>query len=166
VLAAMALARAGNTTEATKLAENLNQEFPLDTVMQSNVLPTIRAMLALSRGQGKQALKLLAATSGYEFAVPQAFMNTQPAFYPIYVRGQAYLKAGQGQQAVAEFQKMIGMTYPLGALARLQLGRAYAMSGDKAKALAAYKDFLAVWKDADPDIPILKQAKAEYAKLR
>jgi eukaryotic-like serine/threonine-protein kinase len=166
VLAAMALARAGNTTEATKLAENLNQEFPLDTVMQSNVLPTIRAMLALSRGQGKQALKLLAATSGYEFAVPQAFMNTQPAFYPIYVRGQAYLKAGQGQQAVAEFQKMIGMTYPLGALARLQLGRAYAMSGDKAKALAAYKDFLAVWKDADPDIPILKQAKAEYAKLQ
>ena len=121
VLAAMALARAGNTTEANKLAESLNQEFPLDTVMQSNVLPTIRAMLALSRGQGEQALEMLAATSGYELAVPQAFMNTQPAFYPIYVRGQAYLKAGQGQQAVAEFQKMIAfhwMSYPLGALAR------------------------------------------------
>ncbi len=166
VLAAMALARAGNTTEATKLVENLNQEFPLDTVMQSNVLPTIRAMLALSRGQGEQALKLLAATSGYEFAVPQAFMNTQPAFYPIYVRGQAYLKAGQGQQAVAEFQKMIGMSYPLGALARFQLGRAYALSVDTAKAKSAFKDFLTLWKDADPDIPILKQAKAEYAKLQ
>ena len=82
-------------------------------------------------------------------------MNTQPAFYPIYVRRQAYLKAGQGQQAVAEFQKMMGMSYPLGALARFQLGRAYVLSGDTAKAKSAYKDFLTLWKDADPDIPIL-----------
>ena len=152
VLAAMALARAGNTTQATKLADSLNQEFPLDTVMQSNVLPTIRAMLALSRGQGEQALKLLAATSGYELAVPQAFLNTEPTMYPIYLRGQTYLKTGQGQLAVPEFQKMIAlrwMSYPLGALAHLQLGRAYAMAGDTAKAKSAYQDFFTFWKDAD-----------------
>jgi tetratricopeptide (TPR) repeat protein len=169
VLAAMALARAGNTTEVTKLADSLSQEFPLDTLMQRNVLPTIRAMLALSRGQGEQALKLLAETSEYELAVPQAFNTSQPAMYPIYVRGQAYLKAGQGQQAIAEFQQMIAfrwMEYPLRALARLQLGRAYAMQGDSAKAKAAYQDFLTLWKDADPDIPILKEAKAEYGKLQ
>ena len=85
------------------------------------------------------------------------------------MRGQAYLKAGQGQQAVAEFQKMIAfhwMSYPLGALARFQLGRAYALSGDTAKAKSTYEDFLTLWKDADPDIPILKEAKAEYAKLQ
>jgi serine/threonine protein kinase/tetratricopeptide (TPR) repeat protein len=169
VLAAMALARAGNTTEATKLTDSLNQEFPLDTVVQSHVLPTIRAMLALNLGQGEQALRLLAVTSGYELAVPQAFINTQPPLYPIYVRGQAYLKARQGQQAGAEFQKMIAfrwMSYPLGALARLQLGRAYAMTGDKGKAQTAYQNFFNLWKDADPDIPILKEAKAEYAKLQ
>ena len=96
VLAAMALARAGNTTEVTKLADSLNQEFPLDTLMQRNVLPTIRAMLELSRGQGEQALKLTAETSGYELACPQAFNTSQPTMYPIYVRAQAYLKAGQG----------------------------------------------------------------------
>jgi tetratricopeptide (TPR) repeat protein len=169
VVAAMALARAGNTTEATKLADGLNQEFPLDTVVQSNVLPTIRAMLALNQGHGEQALRVLAVTSGYELAVPQAFVNTEPPLYPIYLRGQAYLRAGQGQQAAAEFQKIVAlrsMSYPLGALARLQLGRAYAMSGDRAKAQSAYQDFLTLWKDADPDIPILKQAKAEYAKLQ
>ena len=169
VVAAMALARAGNTTEATKLADGLNQEFPLDTVVQSNVLPTIRAMLALNQGHGEQALRVLAVTSGYELAVPQAFVNTEPPLYPIYLRGQAYLRAGQGQQAAAEFQKIVAlrsMSYPLGALARLQLGRAYAMSGDRAKAQSAYQDFLTLWKDADPNIPILKQAKAEYAKLQ
>jgi len=168
VLAAMALARAGNTTEVTKLADSLSQEFPLDTLMQRNVLPTIRAMLALSRGQGEQALKLLAETSEYELAIPEAFNTTQPTMHPIYVRGQAYLKAGQGQQAVAEFQQMIAfrwMEYPLRALARLQLGRAYAMAGDTAKAKASYQDFLTLWKDADPNISILKQAKTEYAKL-
>jgi tetratricopeptide (TPR) repeat protein len=169
VLAGMALARAGNVTQVTRLADGLNQEFPLDTVMQSNVLPTIRAMLALSRGQGEQAIELLTPTSGYELAVPQAFLNTQPAFYPIYVCGQAYLKAGKGQLAVAEFQKMIAfrwMSYPLGALSRLQLGRAYVLQGDTANAKAAYQDFFTLWKDADPDIPILKEAKAEYAKLQ
>jgi len=137
--------------------------------MQMDVLPTVRAMLALNRGDGKQALKLLEPASGYELACPQAFLNTEPTPFPIYVRGQAYLKAGQGQEAAAEFQKMIAlrwMSYPLAALSRLQLGRAYAMTGEGNKAKSAYQDFLTLWKDADPDIPILKQAKAEYSKLR
>ncbi len=169
VLAALALARAGDTAQARKLADRLNQEFPLDTLMQGYVLPTIRAMLALDRGDGKQALELLEVTSGYELGAPQAFANTVPPLYPIYVRGQAYLQTRQGQQAAAEFQNMIRTltwNYPLLALARLQLGRAYAMQGDTAKARSAYQDFFALWKDADPDIPILKQAKAEYAEMR
>ena len=165
-LAGMVLARAGNTPEATKLLESLNQEFPRDTLMQNYVLPTIRAMLALSRGQGEQALELLEATSGYEFVAPQAFWNTEPPMYPVYLRGEAHLKARQGQLAVAEFQKMNPFPYPLAALTHLQLGRAYAMQSDKAKARAAYQDFLTLWKDADPDIPILIAAKAEYAKLQ
>jgi len=168
VLAGMALARTGYTAEAEKIADELNQEFPLDTTVQAYVLPTIRAMLSINRENGQQALKLLAATSRYEFACPQAFMNTQPPLYPIYLRGQAYLKAGQGQQAAAEFQRLVAFrwsSYPLAALARLGLGRAYRMSGEMDKAKDAYHDFLILWKDADPDIPILKEAKAEYAKI-
>jgi len=169
VLAAMALACAGKTAEATKLADGLNQEFPLDTLMKSYVLPIIRGLLAVDRGQGEQALKLLEATNGYEFAAPQAFMNTQPPVFPFYLRGQAYLKARQGQMAEAAFQKMIAfrwMNYPLAALARLGLARAYALQGNTVKAKPAYQDFFALWKDADPDIPILIAARAEYAKLQ
>jgi serine/threonine protein kinase/Flp pilus assembly protein TadD len=168
VLAGMALARAGYASEANKLADGLNQEFPLNTTVQVYVLPSMRAMLAINRNEGKQSLKVLEATSGYEFACPAAFLYTQPPFYPTYLRGQAYLKAGQGQLAVAEFQKVAAFpySYPLGALARLQLGRAYVMSGEKNQGRAAYQDFLDLWKDADPDIPILKQAKTEYAKLQ
>jgi Flp pilus assembly protein TadD len=125
-------------------------------------------MLALNQGHGEQALRVLAANSGYELAVPQAFVNTEPPLYPIYLRGLKYLRNGQGQQALAEFQEMASfrwMSYPLGALARLQLGPAYAMSGDRAKARSAYQDFFTLWKRRDPDIPILKEAKAEFAKL-
>jgi len=167
VLAGMALARAGYTSEANKLAEGLNQDFPLDTTVQVYVLPSIRAMLAINRNEGKQSLKLLEAASGYELACPAAFVYTQPPLYPTYLRGQAYLKAGEGQLAVAEFQKVSAFhySYPLESLARLQLGRAYVMSGEINLGKAAYQDFLNLWKDADPDIPILKQAKAEYAKL-
>ena len=169
VLAGMALARAGDASSANKLADGLSQEFPLDSLMQMHVLPTMRAMLALNRSDGKQALKLLEPASGYELASPQAFLNTEPTPFPIYVRGQAYLKAGEGQEAVAEFQKMISfrwMSYPLATLSRLQLGRAYAMTGERNKARSAYDDFLTLWKDADPDIPILKEAKIEYARLQ
>ena len=169
VLAGLALARAGKTPEANRLADGLNQEFPQDTIVQVYVLPTIRAMLAINRDDGKQALKLLERTSGYELGCPQAFLNTQPPLYPFYVRGQAYMKVGQGQEAVTEFQKILavrGLSYPLAALVHLQLGRAHLMSGNENKAKASYQDFLTLWKDADPDIPILKEAKAEYTKLQ
>jgi eukaryotic-like serine/threonine-protein kinase len=138
-------------------------------LMRGYVLPTIRAMLALDRGEGKQALELLQATSGYELGAPQALMNTVPPLYPTYVRGQAYLKAGQAQSAAAEFQNVIRTAtwnYPLAALARLQLGRAKARSGNRESARKAYQDFLALWKDADPEIPILRKAKAEYRTLK
>jgi hypothetical protein len=125
-------------------------------------------MLAANHENGKQMLKLLEAASGYDFACPEAFLYTQPPLYPVYLRGQADLMVGQGQPAVAEFQKLAAFRYSyiLGSLARFQLGRAYVMSGDTTKARAAYQDFLTLWKDADADIPVLKQAKAEYAKLQ
>jgi eukaryotic-like serine/threonine-protein kinase len=169
VLAGMALASAGYTAEANKLADSLNREFPLDTMVQFYVLPSIRATLTNNRDDGKQALKLLEKAAGFELGCPPAFLNTQPPLFPLYVRGQAYLKVGQGKEAAAEFQKMLsvrGLSYPLVALARLQLGRAYFISGDITSAKTAYKDFFTHWSDADPDIPILKEAKAEYAKLK
>jgi len=171
VLAALVLARAGAAAQTQNLAAELNQEFPVDTMMQGYVLPTVRAMLALNRGDGQLAVELLKPASDFELGTPQAFANTVPPLYPMYTRGQAYLKAAQGEQAAAEFQKMIdhrtvSVNYPLGALAYLQLGRAYALQGDTAKAKAAYEDFLTLWKDADPDIPVYKAAKAEYAKLQ
>jgi eukaryotic-like serine/threonine-protein kinase len=105
----MALASAGYTVEANKLADSLNREFPLDTMVQFYVLPSIQATLANNRGDGKQALKLLEVTYGFELGCPPAFLNTQPPLCPLYVRGQAYLKAGQGKEAAAEFQKMLAV---------------------------------------------------------
>jgi eukaryotic-like serine/threonine-protein kinase len=169
VLAALAFARSGDAARALKTADGLDYDFPLDTLMQHYSLPTVRALVALSHGDGKQALHVLDATSGYEFGCPQSFANTEPPLYPLYVRGEAYLKAGQAQQAAAEFQKMIGnrpWNYPLFAHARLQLGRAKAMGGDKDGARKDYQDFLALWKDADSDIPLLKEARAEFEKLQ
>jgi tetratricopeptide (TPR) repeat protein len=169
VLAALALALTGDSAQAQTLADGLNRELPRDQMIQGYVLPTVRAMLALRRGDGKGALELLKTASEYELAQPPAFSLSTP-LYPSYVRGQAYLRVGQGNLAAAEFQKIIdhrGLVgnYPLGALAHLQLGRAYALAGDAAKARAAYLGFLNLWKDGDPDIPILKQAKAECSKL-
>ncbi|HXW55451.1 MAG TPA: protein kinase [Candidatus Cybelea sp.] len=168
VLAGLTLARAGYAREANRLADGLNQEFPLDTLVQYYVLPTIRAMLALNAEDGRRALKVLEATSDYEYGCPPAFLNTQPPLYSIYVRGQAYLKVGQAKEAAGEFQKMTaihGLSYPLSALAHLELGRAYKLQGDSVRASVAYHDFFALWKDADPDIPILREARTEYAKL-
>jgi tetratricopeptide (TPR) repeat protein/predicted Ser/Thr protein kinase len=167
-LAAIALARSGATTAANKLVDGLNQELPQGTLLQGYFLPTARAILALNRGDWKQALEAL-STSDYDLGAPPEFVITAP-LYPIYVRGQAYLKAGQGQQAAQEFQKLLDhpglvANYPLGSLTHLQLARAYALQGDAAKSRTAYKDFLVLWKDADPDIPILKEAKTECAKL-
>jgi predicted Zn-dependent protease len=169
LLAALALAQAGADEEARKLLEKLNQEFPLDTMIQRYWLPTTNAVLELNRDHAQQAIERLQPASAFELGEPPQFPFG--TMYPVYVRGQAYLKARQGQQAVEEFQKFLdhrGITvnFPLGALAHLGLARAYALSGDTARARTAYQDFLALWKDADPDIPILKEAKVEYAKLQ
>ena len=113
----------------------------------------------------------MSSSTIYELGLPANSLYNWPNLYPVYVRGEAYLAAHQGREAAAEFQKILDhrgivLNEPIGALAHLQLGRAYAMQGDTAKARAAYQDFLTLWKDADPDIPILLQAKAEFAKLR
>jgi len=168
VLAALAFARSGDAAKAEELADGLNRDFPFGTLMQRYTLPVVRALIALGHSDGKRALELLAPTAGYEFASPQAFVNTEPPVYPLYARGEAYLAAGNPQQAAAEFQKMLSNTwnYPLFAHAQLQLGRAKAMGGDRAGARKEYQEFFALWKDADPDIPLLRHAKAEYEKLK
>jgi eukaryotic-like serine/threonine-protein kinase len=166
----LAFALSGDAPRAQQLAQNLDKNFPEGTIVQFNFLPTIRAQLALNRGDCSKAIELLQAATPYELASP-TFSAFNPAMYPVYVRGEAYLAAHQGREAAAEFQKIIDhrgivLNEPIGALSHLQIGRAYAMQGDTAKAKAAYQDFLTLWKDADPDIPILKEAKAEYAKLQ
>ena len=165
-MAALTLARAGEAAQAGKLATKLNQEFPLDTMMQNYSLPTIQAAIDLAKNDPRGAIQILQVTTPYELG-----SASFGSLYPVYVRGLAYLKAGQGQQAAAEFQKMldhrgIAGNFVLGALAHLQLGRAQAMMVDKEAARKSYQDFFALWKDADPDIPVLHAAKAEYAKLK
>ena len=165
-MAALALARAGDTTGAEKLAAELDKTFPLDTLVQRYWLPTIRAAVAMEHKDPNRAVELLRETSAIELGQPNNFV----LLLPVYVRGAAYLSLGDGQRAATEFQKLIDhrgvvVNFPWGALARLGLARAYALQGDTAKTRAAYQDFLTLWKNADPDIPILKQAKAEYAKL-
>jgi tetratricopeptide (TPR) repeat protein len=168
-IAALALARAGDTAGAEKLAAELDKAFPLDTLVQRYWLPTIRAGVALERKDPNRAIELLKAASTIELSG----LTTNLAIFmsPAYVRGEVYLMLHDGNAAAAEFQKFIDhrglvANFPWGALARLGLARAYAMQGDTTKARAAYQDFLTLWKDADPDIPILKEAKAEYARLR
>ena len=168
---ALATAYAGKVGQAQALADDLGKRFPEDTVVQFNDLPTLRAKLALLRSNPQQALHALEAAAPYELGLPAVSFYNWPNLYPVYVRGEAYLAAHQGNEAAAEFQKILDhrgivLNEPIGALAHLQLGRAYALQGDIAKSRAAYQDFLTLWKDADPDIPIFKQAKAEYAKLQ
>jgi eukaryotic-like serine/threonine-protein kinase len=162
--AALALAFAGDAIWAQTLVDDLGKRFPEDTLVHFNYLPTIRAQLALSRIDSSKAFEALQATAPYELGWPGGM-------YPVYVRGLAYLAAHQGSEAAAEFQKILDhrgivVKSPIGALAHLQIGRAYTMQGDTAKAKAAYQYFLTLWKDADPDIPILIAAKSEYAKLQ
>jgi tetratricopeptide (TPR) repeat protein len=168
-VAALALARAGDTAGAEKLAAELDKAFPLDTRVQRYWLPTIRAGVALERQGPNRAIELLKVAGTVELGsiTPDLTIFLCPA----YLRGQAYLMLHDGNAAATEFQKFIDhrgvvMNFPWGALARLGLARAYAMQGDTAKARAAYQEFLTLWKDADADIPILKEAKAEYAKLK
>jgi tetratricopeptide (TPR) repeat protein len=167
-LAALALARAGDTAGAEKLAAELDKSFPLDTLVQRYWLPTIRAGVALERKDPNHAIELLNVASTIELGAPT---NLTIFLCPVYLRGEAFLMLHDGNRAAAEFQKFIDyrgvvMNFPWGALARLGLARAYALQGGTAKARAAYRDFLTLWKDADPDIPILKEARAEYAKLQ
>jgi serine/threonine protein kinase len=166
IAAALTLAELDEAAQAQKIADQLNMELPLDTIMQSYWLPSIRAALSLHRGDAAQALALLDAATPYELGV-----GNVSVMVPVYVRGMAYLKAGQGGNAAAQFKKMLvhrglGQNAPIEVLAQLQLARAQVMSGDKPAARRSYQDFLSLWKQADPDIPILKEAKAEYAKLQ
>jgi DNA-binding winged helix-turn-helix (wHTH) protein/tetratricopeptide (TPR) repeat protein len=168
---ALALAYAEDANRARALADDLGKRFPEDIFMQLNYLPTLRAKLALLRSNPQQAVDILRVAAPYELGLPAHSGYNWPNLYPVYVRGEAYLAARKGNEAAAEFQKILDhrgivLNEPIGALARLQLGRAYSLQGDTAKARAAYQDFLVLWKDADPDIPIFKEAKAEYAKLQ
>jgi eukaryotic-like serine/threonine-protein kinase len=169
--AALTLALAADS-HARTLVEDLERRFPEDTSVKFSYVPTVRAVLALNLGEPSKAVELLQVAAPYELGVPRSSMQAFfGALYPIYVRGQAFLAAGRGNEAAAEFQKVIDhrgvvVSDPIGALAHLQLGRAYALTGDKDKARTAYGNLLALWKEADPDIPVLKQAKAEYAKLQ
>jgi len=154
---------------AQKLADSLNQDFPRSSLVQGYWLPAIRAAIELNAKNGANAIETLRAAAQYELGQNEPFQFG--TLYPIYLRGQAYLLANQGKEAAAEFQKIIDhrgivLNFPLGGLAHLGLARAYLLEGDKTKAGAAYQDFLTLWKDADIDIPIYQQAKAEYARLQ
>jgi eukaryotic-like serine/threonine-protein kinase len=168
-MAALAFARAGDPTRAKAIATKLAKSYPENTLLNSYWLATVRAAIELDRNHPEQALELLRPAASYElgYSLP-LFVGT---VYPAYVRGGAYLRIGQGVAAAAEFQKILDhrgivLNFNTGALARLGLARAYAMQGETAKSRIAYQDFLTLWKDADSDIPILKQAKVEYAKLQ
>jgi serine/threonine protein kinase/tetratricopeptide (TPR) repeat protein len=173
--AALALAIAGERSRAETIADGLERRFPEDTSVRFAYLPTLRALAALSANDPSHAIELLRPAATYEFAQPGITFSgagggSFGAMYPTYLRGQAYLALHKGAEAAAEFQKILDhpgvvLEDPIGALARLQLARAWTLAGDKVKAKAAYQDFLALWKDADADIPILRQAKGEYSKL-
>ena len=170
LLVALALARSGDTVQSSALADRVAAEFDRDTLVQAYWLPAIRATIAIKRGDPQKAIELLSMASEYELGEPVQWPS-HGTLYPVYVRGEAYLRAGDAGQAATEFQKIIDhpgvvANFPLGVLARLQLGRAYKLGGDVEKAREAYAAFLVVWLHADSDIPILKQAKAEYAKLK
>jgi len=159
-----ALAAAGDAAQASAIADELGKRFPTHTVVNSIWLPSIHAEIEINRGNPGKAIESLQAATPYEFGWPARVM-------PNYVRGQAYMKAHQAKEAAAEFQRILDrpgvcQTSPMCALSHVQLARARTMAGDGAGARTAYQDFFALWKDADPDIPILKEAKAEYAKLQ
>ena len=169
--AAFALGLSGDSLRAQTLAQDLERRFPEDTAVRSTYVPTVRALVALNEGEPLRAIELLRATAAYELGTPPcSAWGFFGMLYPVYVRGEAFLAAHKGPEAAAEFQKILDhrgivISDPIGALAHAQLGRAFALAGDQNKAKAAYQDFLTLWKDADPEIPILRQAQAEVAKL-
>ena len=169
LLSALAYARSGDAVNAQKLIDRVNRESPVDTIIQGFWLPAARAALELSHGTPAHAVEVLQPAAPYDLAAPQQF-QVSTAFTPFF-RGQAYLKAGSPAQAIPQFQKILDSpgavenfyTFPL---SYLGIARAYAASGDATKARSAYTTFLGLWKDADPSIPVLQQAKSEYAKLQ
>ncbi|MBB5318573.1 winged helix-turn-helix domain-containing protein [Tunturibacter empetritectus] len=168
---ALTFAYARDDARAKALADDLDKRFPEDTIVQFNYLPTVRGKLALNKGDVSGAIQSLGAAAPYELGATRTTDLDWTAMFPVFVRGEAYLAARQGSQAAAEFQKILDhrglvLNQPIGALAHLGLGRAYVLQSDIPKAKAAYLDFLTLWQDADPDIPVLQQAKAEYAKLQ
>jgi len=168
---ALAFAYAGDNKQAQTLSDILSHRFPEATIVQHNYLPTLHAKIAVNQGNAFEALEILRAATPYELGCSTYSTTGWTALYPVYVRGEAHLALHQAGQAAVEYQKILDhrgivVNGPIGALAHLGLARAYAMEGDIAKSKSAYQDFLTLWKNADPDIPILKEAKAEYAKLQ
>ena len=168
--AALVLAFTGNAGQAQTLADDLGKRFPQDTLVKFKYLPTIRAQLALSRSDSSRAINILQVATPYELGLPGAGAFS-PTLYPVYVRGKSYLAAHRGGEAAAEFQKILDQravvqNEAIGALAHLGLARAFVLQGDTSKATVAYQHFLTLWKGADTDIPILEQAKTEYARLQ
>jgi serine/threonine protein kinase/tetratricopeptide (TPR) repeat protein len=169
VLAAVAFARAGDLPHARALADELEKAYPTNTTLKLYWFPIVRAAIALGNRKPGDAMVALEAVAPYEFGEPPPFQIG--TMYAPYIRGEAYLATHDGASAAREFQKFVdhrglAVNCPLASLAHLGLARAYALSGDSAKAKTAYRDFFSLWKDADPEIPILKEARAEYAKLQ
>jgi tetratricopeptide (TPR) repeat protein/predicted Ser/Thr protein kinase len=167
-LGALALAQAADPVRASSMADDLSRRFPSDTLLKDYWLPTIRAALAIRQGNATKAIEFLQVVAPYELGSPQPFQLG--TLYPVYMRGQAYLAANEARAAAAEFQKILDhrgvvLNFPLSPLARLGLAQARVLQGDVAGAKTAYQEFFARWKDADPDIPLLNQARTEYSKL-
>ncbi len=161
------MALSGDLRQAEALADDLAKRFPQDTLVNAVSLPLVRATMEIQQGNAPKAIELLQPATPYELGRRSGGVGPSV----VYVRGQAYQRGGKGIEAAAEFQKILDHrgvfpTSPVHALAHLGLARAFALAGDTGKSRKAYQDFLALWKDADPDIPILQQAKAEYAKLK
>ncbi len=169
---AFALALLHESAQAHKIEADLEKRYPEDTSVQFSYLPALRALEALNQGDPAKALEMTQVATPYDLAVPGTAFYAGAFFgalYPVYVRGLAYSRMGRHREAAAEFQKILDhpgimLNDPMGPMARLQLARALSASGDRAKSAAAYKDLLALWKDADPDIPVVQEAKAESAK--
>ena len=170
ILAALALARVGDADRAKQIADDLAERFSLNTVINHYWLPAIYASIEMRHANPAKAIDILQTTAPYELGTPLPQFEVGGALYPVYVRGSAYLSLKKGKEAAAEFQKFldqrgVAVNCPLAALARLQLGRAYALAGDSVKARDSYQQFFALWKDADSNIPVLQQAKAEYRQI-
>jgi tetratricopeptide (TPR) repeat protein len=170
---AFALAFLHDSAQARKINADLEKRYPEDTSVQFSYLPSLRALDALNDGEAAKAVEMTQAAAPYDLAVPRTAVFTNAFFgalYPVYLRGLAHSRMGCHREAVAEFQKILDhpgivLNDPIGPRARLQLARALSAAGDRAKSAAAYRDLLAIWKDADPDVQVVEEAKAEEAKL-